>query len=145
MSSYYDWYKAAHIISVICWMSGMLYMPRLFVYHSKVKYNSESDVIFKTMERRLMNIIMNPSIVLTYIFGLTNSYIYGIEALGTWFHIKMVSVTVLTFFHFMEIKWKNDFLHNRNKHSERFYRIVNEIPSLFMLIAVIMVVVKPFE
>ena len=145
MASYYEWFKAAHIISVICWMAGLLYLPRIYAYHTSVKAGSESDLIFQTMERRLLRIIMNPSMIIVYVFGIINAHIYGFVALGVWFHIKMLCVLILTIFHGLLAKWRKDFINGKNKHSARFYKIINEIPTVLMIIAVIMVVVKPFE
>jgi putative membrane protein len=145
MENYFLWYKAIHVIAVISWMAAMFYMPRLFVYHSKPNITKEMDEIFKLMEKRLLRIIMTPSMIITYIFGLLVAYIYGFIALGTWFHIKMVAVLVLTILHVMQAKWVKDFAKGKNKHSEKFYSIINEVPVIFMVMAVIMVVVKPFE
>lgn len=145
MENYFSWYKSVHIIAVICWMSAMFYMPRLFVYHTKVDKGSEADEIFKTMEKKLLRIIMTPAMIITYIFGILLSYIYGFAALGTWFHIKMLAVLTLTAIHGVQAKWVRDFANNRNRHSEKFYRLINEVPVILMIIAVIMVVIKPFE
>jgi putative membrane protein len=145
MENYFIWYKAAHVIAVISWMAAMFYMPRLFVYHSRVAPGSEMDETFKIMEKKLLRIIMTPAMISTYIFGLLVSYIYGLEALGGWFHVKMMAVLGLTIFHGLNAKWVKDFANNRNKHSEKFYRIMNEGPVFLMVIAVIMVIVKPFE
>ena len=144
MENYFLWYKAIHVVAVISWMAAMFYMPRLFVYHSKSNVSPEMDEIFKLMEKRLLRIIMTPSMIITYIFGLLVAYIYGFVALGTWFHIKMGAVLALTVFHGIQAKWVKDFANGKNKHSEKFYRIINEVPVIFMVIAVIMVVVKPF-
>jgi putative membrane protein len=145
MANYYEWYKALHIIAVISWMAAILYMPRLFVYHSRAEIGSEMDKTFQIMERRLLKIIMTPAMIATYVFGITNAYIYGFVALGGWFHIKMTAVLGLTAMHGMLAKWRKDFAKGENKHSEKFYRIINEVPFLLMVIAVVMVVVKPFE
>ena len=145
MANFYDWFKALHIISVISWMAALFYMPRLFMYHTRAKIGSEMDNIFQTMEYRLLKIIMNPAMISTYIFGLINAYIYGIGALGKWFHIKMLAVIILTIIHGLFARWRKDFALGKNLHSERFYRIFNEVPVIAMIAAVIMVVVKPFE
>jgi putative membrane protein len=145
IANYYDWYKAVHIIAVISWMAAIFYMPRLFVYHTRAEIGSEMDKTFQIMEHKLLRIIMTPSMIVTYIFGFINAYIYGFAALGTWFHIKMTAVLCLTVIHGMLAKWRKDFLIGENKHSERFFRIINEVPVLFMVIAVVMVIVKPFE
>lgn len=145
MEDYFLWYKAIHVIAVISWMAAMFYMPRLFVYHSNPNISPQMDETFKLMEKRLLRIIMTPSMIITYIFGLLVAYIYGFAALGLWFHIKMLAVLALTILHGMQAKWVKDFANGRNKHSEKFYRIINEVPVIFMVVAVIMVVVKPFE
>lgn len=145
MANYYEWFKAIHIIAVISWMAGLLYMPRLFVYHSKVSVGSEMDKTFQIMERKLLRVIMNPAMIITIIFGLINAYIYGFVALGTWFHIKMAAVLVLVLFHGFLSYQRKVFILGQNNYSERFYRIINEIPSVCMIVAVFMVVLKPFE
>ncbi len=145
MQDYFMWYKAIHVISVISWMAAMFYMPRLFVYHTKADVGSEMDKTFQVMEYKLQKIIMTPAMITTYIFGIIIVYIYGFVALGVWFHIKMFAVLVLTGMHGMFSKWRKDFAAGQNKHSEKFYRIINEIPVIFMVIAVVMVIVKPFE
>ncbi len=142
---YYLWYKAIHIIAVISWMAALFYMPRLFVYHTRAPLGSEMDQTFQIMEKKLLRIIMNPAMIATYIFGLLNAYIYGFAALGMWFHIKMAAVLGLTAFHGLQARWMKQFAAGKNTHSERFFRLVNEIPVVFMIIAVIMVTVKPFE
>lgn len=145
MHNYYQWFKAMHVISVISWMAGMLYLPRLYVYHSSVKYNSEMDKTFQTMEKKLMRFIMNPAMVFTYIFGLFNAYIYGFVALGMWFHIKMLAVLLLTCLHGFFAKCRKDFCNQNNKYSATFYRIINEVVTALMIISVIAVIVKPFD
>lgn len=145
MAEYYTWYKAIHVISVIFWMAGLLYLPRLYAYHARAEVGGELDKTFQTMERRLLKIIMNPAMLVTYIFGLMNAHIYGFVALGGWFHIKMLAVGALTIMHMYLAKCRKDFVRGENKNSERFYRIINEIPAILIVIAVIMVIVKPFE
>lgn len=145
MDNYYSWFKVVHIFAVISWMAGLLYLPRIYVYHSKVAIGSETDKIFQLMEHRLLKIIMNPAMIITYIFGLINAYIYGFVALGIWFHIKITAVLGLSCIHGLLAKWRKDFVLGSNKHSAKFYRIINEIPVLLMLIIIIMVIIKPFE
>lgn len=145
MASYYLWFKAFHLISAISWMVGLLYLPRLYVYHSRVAVGSESDKTFQLMESRLLRIIMNPAMISTYTLGIINSYIYGLVALGTWFYIKMTAVLGITIFHGLLSRWRKNFFDGKNNHSEKFYRMVNEVPALLMIIAVIMVIVKPFD
>lgn len=145
MEDYFLWYKSIHIISVISWMAGMLYLPRLFMYHTKAKHGSDMDKMFQVMERRLLRIIINPAMLLTYFFGLLTAYIYGFVALGIWFHLKMLLVLLLTAFHGFLAKCRKDFANGKNKHSAKFYKIINEVPTILMVFIVILVVVKPFE
>lgn len=145
LANYYNWYKAIHLIAVISWMAGLFYLPRLFIYHTRAERDSEMDKTFQIMEYRLLKIIMNPAMVLTYIFGITNAYIYGFAALGFWFHIKMTVVLLMTIIHGMLARWRKDFVSGKNKHSEKFYLFINEGTVILMAVAVIMVVVKPFE
>jgi len=145
MQDYFMWYKALHVIFVMSWMAAMFYMPRLFVYHTKAEIGSEMDKTFQLMEHKLLKLIMTPSMILTYFFGIVIAYIYGFVALGVWFHIKMTAVIGLTIFHGLLAKWRKDFINGNNKHSEKFYRLINEIPPILMVVAVVMVIVKPFE
>lgn len=145
MENYYEWFKALHIIAVICWMVGLFYLPRLFVYHSKVQIGSEMDKTFQIMEKKLLRIIMNPAMILSIVFGLLNAKIYGFGALGLWFHIKMTAVLLLVLFHAFLSRQRRAFEAGKNIYSEKFYRIINEVPTLCMIVAIIMVVIKPFE
>jgi len=145
MSNYYLWFKAFHVVSVISWMVGLLYLPRLYAYHTRVEKGSEMDKMFQLMESRLLRIIMNPAMISTYAFGIANSYIYGLVALGKWFHIKMLAVLGLTIFHGLLARWRKDFANGNNIHSEKFFRIANELPTIMMIIAVFMVIIKPFD
>ena len=145
MSDYYEWFKAFHIIAVITWMAGIFYLPRLYVYHTRAKVGSEMDKTFQIMEYRLLKFIMNPSMIAAYLFGFIVAYIYGFKALGVWFHVKMAMVLVITVMHGLMARWRKDFVKGKNTHSEHFYRVANEVPTIAVMIAVIMVVVKPFE
>jgi putative membrane protein len=145
MEDYFIWYKTIHVISVISWMAAIFYLPRLFVYHSKVELGSEMDKTFQIMERKLLKIIMTPAMLLTYIFGSLTAYVYGVVALGAWLHIKMLAVLGLTIMHGFCAKWVKDFAKGKNNHSEKFYRTANEVPTILMIVAVTMVIVKPFE
>lgn len=145
MAEYYNWIKAFHLIFVISWMAGMLYLPRIFAYHAKVAAKSPEDQIFQVMEKRLLRIIMNPAMILTIISGLILAQVYGYKNLGGWFHIKLTLVVIMLGLHGFFAKVRKDFELNRNKHSNKFYRIINEIPAIIMIIIVIMVIVKPFE
>jgi len=126
-------------------MAGLLYLPRIYVYHTKVAVGSETDKTFQVMEQKLLRFIMNPAMISTFIFGLINAYIYGFAALDTWFHIKMLAVLILVIFHGLLARWRKDFATGNNVHSEKFYRIINEVPTFCMIVAVIMVIVKPFD
>ncbi len=145
MEEYFLWYKVAHIIAVISWMAGLLYLPRLFVYHTNVARGSEADMLFQTMEMRLLRWIMNPAMIATYVFGILISYIYGLEALGVWFHIKLTAVLALSAFHGFLAKCRKDFAAGINARSANFFRLINEVPTILMIIIVVMVIVKPFE
>ncbi len=139
----YPWLKAFHIIAVIAWMAGLLYLPRLFVYHCEVAPGSTEDERFKTMERKLMRVIINPSMIMVWILGLTLAHTLGVWAEG-WFHAKLLLVIALSGLHGMLSRWRRDFEAGKNTKSQRFFRIVNEVPALLMAAIVILVVVKPF-
>lgn len=144
MIDYYLWAKAFHLISVICWMAGLLYLPRLFAYHADVEFGSETDKIFQKMERRLLHIIMNPAMIATYSSGITLIFILdGIKNLSHWFHLKITLVIMMTIFHGMMSVWRKKFALGGNIHSNKFYRIVNEVPSVIMITIIIFVIVKP--
>jgi len=139
----YLWVKAFHILAVIAWMAAFLYLPRLFVYHCQAEPGSVQSETFKVMERRLLRGIMNPAMILSWILGL--ALMVNIEAWqGGWFHAKATMVVILTVLHMMASRWRKDFEADANRHSERFYRIMNEVPAVLMVGIVIMVVVKPF-
>lgn len=133
------------MISVIAWMAGMFYLPRLYVYHAGVPVGSEMDKTFQVMERKLLRMIMNPAMIATIVFGLINAKIYGFAALGLWFHVKMLAVILLIILHGLFARWRKAFAEGKNVHSEKFFRIINEIPVALMVVTVIMVIVKPFE
>ena len=139
----YLWLKALHIISVIAWMAGLLYLPRLFVYHAAVAPGSEQSETFKTMERRLLKAIMTPAMIATWLFGLSLMFTGGWMAAG-WLHAKLALVIAMTIMHGLMSHWQADFQHDRNRHSQKFFRITNEIPTVLMILIVILAVVKPF-
>lgn len=145
MSEYYLLFKVVHIISIISWMAGMLYLPRLFVYHTQVPVGSDQDILFQKMEERLLRIIINPAMILSYIFGLGLAHVYGIDGLGVWFYLKLLFVIALTVMHHMFNRYRKGFVSGSNKYSERFFRIVNEVPTILMIVIVSVVVAKPFE
>ena len=142
------WIKALHIISVIAWMAGMLYLPRLFVYHADVPKGSALSETFKVMERRLVRAIINPAMIATYVFGFWLAWLgpdsrYG-WFVSPWLHLKLVLVLALSAVYGMLARWQKDFAVDNNRHSQRFYRIINEVPTALMILIVILAVVKPF-
>ena len=145
MSTAYPWLKALHIIAVIAWMAGLLYLPRLFVYHAEAPARSNRAATFEIMERRLMRGIMMPALVMTYLFGIGLLATPGIvDWRQGWIWAKLALVLLLTVFHGLLERWRREFAAGRNAHRARFYRIVNELPTLAMIAIVILVVVKPF-
>jgi len=139
----YAWIKAFHLIAVISWMAGMLYLPRLFVYHAGAKSGSEQSETFKVMERRLLKFIMAPAMIVSWILGII-LMLQGQWLGAGWFHAKFVLVLVMTVLHGLFSHWANDFAHDRNPRSAKFYRIANEIPTVLMIAVVVLAVVKPF-
>ena len=137
--------KAFHVIAIIAWMAGLLYLPRLFVYHAASKKGSEQSETFKVMERRLLRLITTPAMLAAWIFGLILAFSGAIDwSRDGWFHAKLVLVVLLSAYHGCLAMWTKDFALERNTHSPRFYRIANEIPTLLMIGIVILVVVRPF-
>lgn len=144
-ATYYEWLKAFHLISVIAWMAGMFYLPRLYVYHCQVAKGSAQSELFKVMERRLLRVIINPAMIAAFIFGgLLLSVPGAIEWSEYWIHVKLAAVVLLTAFHGFLSRWRKQFERDENIHTENFYRKMNEIPTVLMIIIVIMVIVKPF-
>jgi len=139
----YEWIKALHIIAVISWMAGMLYLPRLFVYHCGAEVGSKQSETFKVMERRLLKAIINPAMVVTWLAGLYLAYA-GHFFSASWFHGKLLLVVLLSGAHGYFSRWVKDFAADKNTRNERFYRIINEVPTVLMIGIVILVVVKPF-
>ena len=144
----YDWIKAFHIIAVIAWMAGMLYLPRLFVYHCAAEKGSVQSETFKVMERRLLRGIINPAMILAIGLGLWLAWLgpdsrYGWFASG-WLQAKIALVLALSAVHGLFARWVKAFAADRNRHSQRFYRFINEVPTVLMIAIVILVVLKPF-
>ena len=139
----YAWVKALHVIAAIAWMAGLLYLPRLLVYHCAAPPGSVQSETFKLMERRLLRGIMAPAMVLTWGLGLFLAWDGAWFASG-WFHAKLAAVVMLSAFHGWSARWVKDFGADRNARSARFYRLVNELPTLLMIAIVILVIVKPF-
>jgi len=141
----YPWTKALHIISVIAWMAGLLYLPRLFVYHCEALPGSETSELFKIMEWRLYKYIMTPAMLATFGFGILLALTPGlVDWHAGWFYVKLVAVILMAGAHGAMSRWRKDFRADRNRRPQRFFRIANEVPTVLMLIAVIMVVVQPF-
>jgi putative membrane protein len=141
----YPWFKAIHIIAVMSWMAGLLYLPRLFVYHVEVEFNSTEDRRFQIMERRLLRAIMNPAMLVSYIFGILLILTPGIvDWSSAWIWLKILAILVLTGCHHAMGKWRKDLAEGTNQKSQRYFRVANEVPTISMIIIVIMVVVKPF-
>jgi putative membrane protein len=138
------WLEAFHVIAVIAWMAGMLYLPRLFVYHTEVAAGSVESERFKTMERRLLRAIMNPAMIATWVLGIAMIAVYPDFLQQGWLHAKLALVLVMTGLHGYLAKCRKDFAADRNTHSTKFYRILNEGPTLLMIGIVILAVVKPF-
>jgi len=141
--AYYDWIKAAHIIAVISWMAGMLYLPRLYVYHAGAATGSELSETFKIMERRLLRGIINPAMIATWIFGLWLVYL-GDHWREGWLHGKLTLVIIMQIVHAAYARWRKAFANDANTHSAKFYRVMNEVPTVLMIGIVILAIVKPF-
>jgi protoporphyrinogen IX oxidase len=144
----YEWIKAFHVIAVIAWMAGMLYLPRLFVYHCAAERGSVQSETFKVMERRLLRAIINPAMIATWLLGLWLAWSgpdsrYGWFTSG-WLEAKLVLVITMSAVHGLLARWSKAFAADRNQHSQKFYRIINEVPTILMIGIVILAVVKPF-
>ena len=144
----YRWIMAFHVIAVIAWMAGMLYLPRLFVYHCAAEKGSVQSETFKLMERRLLRGIINPAMIATWLLGawlawsIADSH-YPLLLPG-WLWSKIVLVLALSALHGMMARWRKDFAADKNRHSDKFYRIINELPTVLMIAIVLLVVLKPF-
>ena len=139
----YEWLKAFHIIAVIAWMAGMLYLPRLFVYHSAADVGSIQSETFKVMERRLLRAIMTPAMIATWLLGLWLAY-QGGWFKAPWLHAKFLLVFLLSGVHGMLSRFVKDFAADKRRKNAKFFRIINEVPTVLMILIVILVVVKPF-
>ncbi len=136
-------FKSLHLISVISWMAGLLYLPRIFVYHSEAEHDSQKK-IFKIMERRLYNYIMMPAMLLSWLFGVLLLHSLGFSVFSEfWMQIKTASVILLTYYHFSLGKFLNDFAIDNNKKTPRFFRIYNEIPTIILIVVIFVVIFKP--
>ena len=142
--NYYLLFKSLHLISVISWMAGLLYLPRIFVYHAETVNNDDKKETFKLMEKRLFFYIMNPSMVLSWLFGVLLIHSIGIDSFGQlWFQLKLSMVLLLSSYHYFLFYCLKNFSINNSKYSPKFYRIINEIPTLLLIGIVFVVVFKP--
>jgi protoporphyrinogen IX oxidase len=139
----YEWIKALHVVAIIAWMAGMLYLPRLFVYHCDAEIGSKQSETFKTMERRLLKGIINPAMIVTWVSGPYLAWTADWFS-APWLQAKLLLVVVLSGVHGFFSRWVKDFAADRNTRSQRFYRVINEVPTILMIGIVILVVVKPF-
>jgi len=141
----YSLIKAFHVISMVAWMAALLYLPRLFVYHTTVKKNSDTSEMLKIMELRLQKYIMNPAMLLTLLFGIfllkTGELVNWGEK---WIYFKLLAVFLLLLVHYLLAKYRKDFFLNKNRHSKKFYKILNEIPTILLILIILLVYLKPF-
>ena len=140
----YPWTKAFHIISMVAWMAGLFYLPRLYVYHCDLQRGSAESERFKVMEYRLMKQIINPAMIATWIFGIMLALTPGlIDWSAGWWHVKLLCVLLMSGFHGAASRWRKDFMNDANRRPARFYRIANEVPTLLLIVIVIMIVARP--
>jgi putative membrane protein len=137
------WLKAFHVIAVIAWMAGLLYLPRLFVYHADANSSSELSATLKTMEHRLLRYIMNPAMIAVWVTGPWLAWVLSVYMDG-WFLAKVALVALMTWYHHLLGNWRKNFAENGNRRPAKFYRVANEVPTLLMIGIVVLVVVKPF-
>ena len=141
--NFYLLFKSLHLVAVISWMAGLLYLPRIFVYHAEANHDSQKTV-FKTMERKLYNYIMMPAMLLSWIFGFLLIHSLGLGVFAElWIQIKTVSVVILTYYHFLLGKYLGDFAVDSNNKTSKFFRIINEIPTIILIVVIFVVVFKP--
>ncbi len=141
----YPWTKALHVISMVAWMAGMFYLPRLFVYHCELAPGSAESERFKVMEWRLLKQIINPAMIATWLFGTLLILTPGaIDWSSGWWHVKLAAVILMAGFHGAMSKWRRMLMDDKNTKSHKFYRVANEVPTVLLMIIVIMVIVRPF-
>lgn len=141
---HYLWLKSLHIIAMVAWMAGMFYLPRLFVYHVSATKGGELSETLKVMERRLLRIIINPAMAFTWVFGLLLLWANPSLMQEGWIHVKLTAVLLLSGLHGLLARHRKQFFKDANVHSERYYRVMNEVPTVLLILIVIMVVVRPF-
>jgi protoporphyrinogen IX oxidase len=145
LTAVYPWIKAFHVVSMVAWMAGLFYLPRLYVYHCETTPGSVESERFKVMEHRLLKQITTPAMIATWVFGVTLVLTPRVIDWGWgWWHVKLAAVILMTGFHGMLARWRRDFLMDRNTRPARFYRIANEVPTLLLVVIVVMVIVRPF-
>ena len=141
--NFYLLFKSLHLIAVISWMAGLLYLPRIFVYHSEASFVEQKN-IFKIMERKLYNYIMMPAMLLSWVFGILLIHTLGFSIFSEfWMQLKTLLVSILTIYHFLLGKYLNEFASDDNQKSSKFYRIINEVPTLILIVVIFVVVFKP--
>ena len=145
LSVFYPWTKALHVISMVAWMAGMFYLPRLYVYHCDMQPGSRESERFTVMEYRLLKQIINPAMIATWIFGILLMLTPGVvDWTSGWWHVKLAAVLLMSGFHGAMSKWRREFMEDRNKRTHRYYRFANEVPTLLLMVIVVMVIVRPF-
>jgi putative membrane protein len=145
LTTLYPWIKALHIIAVIAWMAGLLYLPRLFVYHAEAGTGTDRSEMLKIMERRLLRAIMNPAMIAVFLFGGLLLATPGIVTWAEgWLHVKLTLVAIMAVFHMIMASWRKAFEGDNNTRPARFYRMMNEVPTVLMIAIIVMVVVRPF-
>jgi len=145
LTALYPWIKAFHVISMVAWMAGLFYLPRLYVYHCETMPGAADSERFKVMEQRLLRQITTPAMMATWVFGLALVLTPGvIDWSQGWWYVKLAAVILMSGFHGMLARWRRDFLVDRNTRPARFYRIANEVPTLLLVVIVIMVIARPF-
>ena len=141
--NFYLLFKSLHLIAVISWMAGLLYLPRIFVYHAEAEQESQKNV-FKIMERRLYNYIMMPAMLLSWLFGILLLHSITLSVLfELWMQIKIIAVIILTYYHFTLGKYLNDFAIDKNEKTSKFFRIYNEIPTIILIVVIFSAIFKP--
>lgn len=141
----YPWFKSLHVIAVISWMAGMLYLPRLFVYHAEAEVGSDKSETFKVMERRLLRAIMNPAMIAAFVFGGLMLGTPGIVDWGSvWIWVKLAAVAGMTVAHHVFARWMKDFAADANTRPAKTYRLANEVPTVLMIVIVVMIIARPF-
>ena len=142
IAEYFLWIKALHVISMVAWMAGLFYLPRLFAYHAEAEAGSDKAKTFEVMEKRLLKIIMNPAMILTFVFGILMLTVLPMNQ--GWIHAKLFLVFILAGFHGYLAVTRKNFINNKNIKTAKFYKIINEIPTVLLIIIVVLAVVKPF-